>query len=46
MGGRAVKKSRKKKSGETLASVKRDLLKKMSKHDTDIKRILRRNGIK
>lgn len=33
---------KRKKKGITLASVKRDLLKKMSKHDADIKKILKK----
>jgi hypothetical protein len=33
---------KRKKSGITLASVKRDLLKRMTKHDTDIKKILKK----
>ena len=35
---------KRKKSGITLASVKRDLLKRMTKHDTDIKTILKKCG--
>jgi hypothetical protein len=35
-------KKRKKRGGITLQSVQRALLKKMSKHDSDIKRILKK----
>lgn len=34
--------AKKRKKGITLASVRRDLLAKMAKHDRDVKRILKR----